>query len=57
MIEPLPANNGLLVQRKAFLSRLKELCKSNGALLIFDEGSVDSGSKTVTEISVVLNLI
>lgn len=37
VIEPLPANNGLLVQRNDFLSRLKELCKSNGALLIFDE--------------------
>ena len=36
VIEPLPANNGLLVQ-KSLLSRLKELCKSNGALLIFDE--------------------
>ena len=57
VIEPLPANNGLLVQRKAFLSRLKELCKSNGALLM-DEVISDSGSKTeVTEISVVLNLI
>ena len=37
VIEPLPANNGLLVQRKEFLSKLRELCTANGALLIFDE--------------------
>jgi glutamate-1-semialdehyde 2,1-aminomutase len=37
VIEPLPANNGLLVQSQEFLSKLRELCDSNGALLIFDE--------------------
>ena len=37
VIEPLPANNGLLVQRKEFLQKLRELCTANGSLLIFDE--------------------
>ncbi len=37
IIEPLPANNGLLPQRSAFLQRLDELCRNSGALLIFDE--------------------
>jgi glutamate-1-semialdehyde 2,1-aminomutase len=37
VIEPLPANNGLLVQDRAFLARLRELTRQHGALLIFDE--------------------
>lgn len=37
IIEPLPANNGLLVQRREFLVRLRELTQQYGALLIFDE--------------------
>ncbi len=37
IIEPLPANHGLLLQRTAFLRRLRELCTDYGALLIFDE--------------------
>jgi glutamate-1-semialdehyde 2,1-aminomutase len=37
VIEPLPANYGLLPQREAFLHRLAGLCKNHGALLIFDE--------------------
>ena len=37
IIEPLPANYGLLPQREAFLHRLAERCKNAGALLIFDE--------------------
>ncbi len=37
IIEPLPANNGLLTQDKAFLARLRELTQKHGALLIFDE--------------------
>lgn len=44
IIEPLPANYGLLVQRQEFLNELKNLCKANGALLIFDE--VISGFRT-----------
>ena len=37
VIEPVPANNGLLVQRPAYLKRLRELCSKHGALLLFDE--------------------
>lgn len=37
IIEPLPANNGLLVQRREFLNRLRELTERHGALLVFDE--------------------
>ena len=37
IIEPVPANNGLLLQRREFLLRLRELCSEHGALLIFDE--------------------
>jgi glutamate-1-semialdehyde 2,1-aminomutase len=37
IIEPLPANSGLLVQRGAFLKKLRELTKAHGAVLIFDE--------------------
>lgn len=37
IIEPLPANNGLLVQRQGFLRFLREIASNHGALLIFDE--------------------
>ena len=37
IIEPLPANYGLLKQRKEFLSFLANKAKENGSLLIFDE--------------------
>jgi glutamate-1-semialdehyde 2,1-aminomutase len=37
IIEPLPANNGLLIQPKAFLTFLREICDQHKALLIFDE--------------------
>lgn len=37
IIEPLPANYGLLMQRKDFLLKLRELCTRNNILLIFDE--------------------
>jgi glutamate-1-semialdehyde 2,1-aminomutase len=37
LVEPVPANNGLLVQRREFLAKLRELCTRHGALLIFDE--------------------
>lgn len=37
IIEPVPANNGLLLQEKEFLQYLREICTKNGALLIFDE--------------------
>ncbi|MFT7486106.1 MAG: glutamate-1-semialdehyde 2,1-aminomutase [Candidatus Paceibacteria bacterium] len=37
MIEPIPANNGLLLQRKEFLQKLRQGTKAVGALLLFDE--------------------
>lgn len=37
IIEPIPANNGLLLQRPEFLKRLRELCTRHGVVLIFDE--------------------
>jgi len=37
IIEPVPANNGLLLQRPEFLQTLRALCSQHGALLIFDE--------------------
>lgn len=37
IIEPLPANYGLLLQRREFIAELQTLAKANGALLIFDE--------------------
>jgi len=37
IIEPVPANNGLLLQDPAFLKTLRSLCTKHGALLIFDE--------------------
>jgi glutamate-1-semialdehyde 2,1-aminomutase len=37
IIEPIPANNGLLLQEKEFLQFLREICTQNGTLLIFDE--------------------
>lgn len=37
IIEPLPANSGLLKQRPEFLQFLRKITKENGALLIMDE--------------------
>ncbi len=37
IIEPLPANFGLLPQRREFLAELRDLCTRHGALLVFDE--------------------
>lgn len=37
IIEPVPANNGLLLQDKTFLQFLREICTANKTLLIFDE--------------------
>ncbi|HEX4924862.1 MAG TPA: aminotransferase class III-fold pyridoxal phosphate-dependent enzyme, partial [Bdellovibrionales bacterium] len=37
ILEPLPANYGLLLQRPEFLHRLVELARQNGSLVIFDE--------------------
>ncbi len=36
-IEPLPANNGLLVQDHAFLQGLRDICTKHNSLLVFDE--------------------
>ena len=37
IIEPIPANNGLLLQDLSFLTALRTLCTEYGILLIFDE--------------------
>jgi glutamate-1-semialdehyde 2,1-aminomutase len=37
IIEPTPANHGLLLQQRAFLQLLRETTSRHGALLIFDE--------------------
>ena len=37
IIEPLPANNGLLRQSREFLAKLRELTRAHGTVLIFDE--------------------
>ncbi len=37
ILEPLPANNGLLEQERAWLATLRELTTASGSLLIFDE--------------------
>ena len=37
IIEPLPANNGLLRQSREFLQKLRELTRASGTVLIFDE--------------------
>lgn len=37
IVEPLPANNGLLIQDQEFLQGLRDITKENDSLLIFDE--------------------
>ncbi len=37
LIEPMPANNGLLLQRVEFLRRLRDLTREHGCLLVMDE--------------------
>ena len=37
IIEPVPANHGLLLQRKEFLESLRRITNQHGTLLIFDE--------------------
>ena len=37
IIEPIPANNGLLIQESSYLEFLREITAENKALLIFDE--------------------
>ena len=37
IIEPVPANNGLLLQDKSYLDDLRQLCTKYNVLLIFDE--------------------
>jgi glutamate-1-semialdehyde 2,1-aminomutase len=37
IVEPMPANYGLLPQRREFLAQLATLCRKYGALLVFDE--------------------
>ena len=37
IIEPIPANNGLLIQGREFLQFLREICTEENVLLFFDE--------------------
>jgi glutamate-1-semialdehyde 2,1-aminomutase len=37
IIEPVPANNGLLLQTQEYLEHLRQICTQNGTMLIFDE--------------------
>ncbi|HEY8507169.1 MAG TPA: glutamate-1-semialdehyde 2,1-aminomutase, partial [Steroidobacteraceae bacterium] len=37
IIEPLPGNHGLLIQRPEYLQALRQVTRDHGALLIFDE--------------------
>jgi len=37
IIEPVPANNGLILQEKEYLELVRETCDKHDALLIFDE--------------------
>jgi glutamate-1-semialdehyde 2,1-aminomutase len=37
IVEPVPANNGLLLQKPEFLSEMSKLAKKYGSLVIFDE--------------------
>lgn len=37
IVEPVPANSGLLLQRRSFLQKLRDLTKQHGSVLIFDE--------------------
>ena len=37
IIEPIPANNGLLLQDGEFLNGLREICNEHDSMLIFDE--------------------
>jgi glutamate-1-semialdehyde 2,1-aminomutase len=37
IVEPVPANHGLLLQRREFLLKLREVTRKHGSLLIFDE--------------------
>jgi len=37
IIEPVPANNGLLLQDKEYLKELRKICTAHQVLLIFDE--------------------
>ncbi len=37
IIEPIPANNGLLLQEKSFLKFLRSICTAHDILLFFDE--------------------
>jgi len=37
ILEPVPANNGLLLQKSSYLKFLREITQKHGSLLIFDE--------------------
>lgn len=37
IVEPYPANCGLILPKEGYLKKLRDLCTNNGAVLIFDE--------------------
>jgi glutamate-1-semialdehyde 2,1-aminomutase len=37
ILEPLPANYGLLIQRREFIEEVVKIARTNGSLLVFDE--------------------
>ncbi|MEX1111527.1 MAG: glutamate-1-semialdehyde 2,1-aminomutase [Chthoniobacterales bacterium] len=37
MVEPVPANAGLIPPRPGYLAKMRELCTAHGVLLVFDE--------------------
>jgi glutamate-1-semialdehyde 2,1-aminomutase len=37
MVEPVPANAGLIPPRPGYLAKMREVCTAHGALLVFDE--------------------
>lgn len=47
VIEPVPANTGLLLQERQYLQQLRDICDQEGILLIFDE--VISGFRVAFE--------
>jgi len=45
ILEPLPANYGLLIQRREFIEETVKVARAHGALVIFDEVIPDFASR------------